>query len=96
MRTARSAAVEVALPNWLPADTWADFIAMRKSIRKPMTPAAMRLQFKALANLRDQGHDPRAVLEQSIAASWQGLFPLKGDGRDGAQASSDERFAGAR
>ncbi len=77
VRTAPSGVSEFTLPDWVPADTWADFVSMRKSMRKPMTVAAMSLQVKALAKLRADGHDPRAVLEQSIAASWQGLFPSR-------------------
>ena len=71
------------LPAWIPSETWGDFVAMRRSIRKPMTTAAMRLQVKTLDKLRADGHSPRAVLEQSIAGSWQGLFPIKADTRDG-------------
>ena len=84
-----------ALPSWVPAETWADFVAMRKAMRKGMTSAAMRLQVKALDALRGQGHDPKAVLEQSIAASWQGLFPVKGVPQGGAVLSADELFEGA-
>lgn len=68
---------QVEVPDWIPPDAWTDFCEMRKLIRKPLTPAAMRLQIKALDELRGKGHDPRAVLEQSTAASWQGLFPIK-------------------
>ena len=79
VRSAPATVAEFMLPDWVPADTWSDFVAMRKSIRKPMTAAAMKLQIKTLDKLRADGHDPRAVLEQSIAASWQGLFPVKPD-----------------
>ena len=94
-RVRSEASADVALPDWIPRETWADFVAMRKAMRKAMTPAAMRLQVKTLGDLRAQGHDPKAVLEQSIAASWQGLFPVKGAPHSGAVLSSDERFGGA-
>jgi len=94
-RVRSEASADVALPDWIPRETWADFVAMRKAMRKAMTPAAMRLQVKTLGDLRAQGHDPKAVLEQSIAASWQGLFPVKGAPHSGAVLSSDELFGGA-
>lgn len=86
------------LPAWIPNETWADFVAMRRSIRKPMTAAAMKLQVKKLETLRADGHSPRDVLEQSIAGSWQGLFPIKADTRNGGAPvlSADEVFEGAR
>jgi hypothetical protein len=98
VRTAPADVSAFTLPDWIPASTWADFVAMRRSIRKAMTPAAMRLQVKALEKLRADGHDPRAVLEQSIAASWQGLFPVKADthGSRGPVLSSDDVFEAAR
>jgi hypothetical protein len=98
IRTAPAAVIAFKLPEWVPADTWADFVSMRRSIRKPMTRAAMSLQIKALEKLRADGQDARAVLEQSIAASWQGLFPIKADhrGARGPVLSSDDVFEGAQ
>ncbi|WP_019104028.1 helix-turn-helix domain-containing protein [Chromobacterium haemolyticum] len=66
-------------PSWLPVDAWTAFVAMRKKLRKPMTDHAARLAVDKLVSLRAEGHDPRAVLEQSVFNSWQGLFPVKGD-----------------
>lgn len=66
------------LPGWLPLEAWAGYVQMRKAIKKPMTPYAMKLAAEKLAELRAEGHDPAAVLNQSTLHSWQGLFPLKG------------------
>ena len=71
----------IELPAWVPTEPWADFVEMRRAIRKPMTPKAQRLNLSELEKLRDDGHDPRAVLEQSVANSYQGLFPIKADSR---------------
>ena len=80
------------LPDWIPQDTWCDFEHMRKSMRKPMTPAASRLIVKKLEELREQGEDPQRVLEQSIQNSWVGVFPLKG--ARGTPASRPSRHSG--
>ncbi len=101
-RRVRSAVSKLAshdLPHWIPTDTWNDFVEMRKSIKKPMTDAAVRLMVKKLDELRVDGHDVRAVLEQSIASCWQGLFPIKADNRDSRSSpvlSSDDIFEAAR
>ena len=42
-----------------------------------MAEAAMKLAVTTLDELRAQGNDPRAVLEQSTLRSWRGLFPIK-------------------
>lgn len=79
-----------ALPDWVDSDTWSDFVEVRKKVRAPLTDRAASLILKSLAELRANGHDPKAVLEQSIANGWKGVFPLK------AQSSQqpDNRFAG--
>lgn len=56
---------------------WKAYVEMRRTIKKPMTDYAMGLRVKDLFKLLAQGHDPVAVLNQSIAANWQDLYPIK-------------------
>jgi hypothetical protein len=70
-------AAVAAVPDWLPGDAWQSFAEMRAKIRAPLTDKAKTLALAELGKLRDQGHDPRAVLEQSVMNGWRGLFPLK-------------------
>lgn len=67
-----------ALPEWVPSDSWRDYEEMRQRIRKPMTDAARQLAVTKLEELRVDGHSTKAVLDQSVLHSWQGLFELKG------------------
>lgn len=69
---------EGTLPDWMPTEAWSDYVAMRKSMKAPLTPKAQSLAIAKLADLARAGHDPGAVLEQSILNSWRGLFELKG------------------
>jgi len=64
-------------PDWLPAEAWSEFKRHRRAIRKPMTALAEQKSISALAELRNAGMDPTAVIEQSIANGWTGLFPVK-------------------
>lgn len=58
--------------------TWADYEAMRKKLRKPMTDRAMELALSKLEKLSNGDVDIAiAILEQSILNSWQGIFPLR-------------------
>lgn len=56
-----------------------EFIKMRKLIKKPMTPHALELALKNLDKLASDEGRQIAILEQSIANSWQGLFPLRNE-----------------
>jgi hypothetical protein len=69
----------VELPDWVPADAWEGWLAERASRGKAASENAQRLNLAKLRELRELGHDPRAVLEQSTAAGWMGLFPLRGE-----------------
>lgn len=86
-------AKKIALPEWLEPDAWADWHAYRNS-RKGWTVRAQELSLRKLSRLHDQGHDPRAVIEQSIECGWTGLFPLKEEKSNGApqKLSSIERI----
>lgn len=67
----------IKLPDWLPEDSWKEFIEFRKQIKKPMTVKAKNLAIKQLAKLRDGGNDPVEVIDQSIFHNWSGLFAVK-------------------
>ena len=65
------------LPQWLPGDTWKDFVRHRQAIKHAMNDSQAAYTLKRLAKMHEQGHDVVAVLEQSIANGWQGLFPVR-------------------
>lgn len=83
------AAETFELPDWIDAQTWADFEEMRRKIRRPITDAGRRLAVKRLMVLQSCGHNPNEVLEQSILNSWQGLWPIQ-ESRTG-QKEADAR-----
>lgn len=58
-------------------DALAAFVEMRRKIRAPMTDRAISLLFKNLDNLTRNDEEKVAILDQSIANSWRGIFPLK-------------------
>lgn len=66
---------------------WDRWVEYRKAIKKPIKPVSEELAQKALAKF---GSDQVAVVEQSIANSWQGLFPVKGE-----KQRTQDPFAGA-
>jgi DNA-binding transcriptional MocR family regulator len=65
------------LPSWIPAEAWAAWLEMRKAKKKAPTDRAKAMVVKTLDQLRSEGHDPEAVLDQSTRNSWTDVFPLK-------------------
>lgn len=59
---------------------FADYVEMRKQIKKPLTERAIELAQKKLEELSKGDNDVSIlILEQSVMNCWQGLFPLKED-----------------
>ena len=80
--------VPVSVPG-LNEEVWYRWVAYRKSIGKPLRPVSF---LSAAVDLAKHGANQAAVVEQSVAQGWQGLFPLKGDGKP----TKDPRFSAAR
>lgn len=70
---------EWILPEWVPETEWKDFVQMRQRIKAPLTRPAQALTVRNLVKLKDQGHDPADVLNQSTQMGWRGVFPIKGE-----------------
>lgn len=77
------------LPAWLHdcEEAWNGWVEMRRKIKKPLTERAQRMAIRKLEELKQEGHDPRSVLEQSEFRCWAGLFPAYGE-----KASSRPEF----
>ncbi|MDE2022403.1 MAG: YdaU family protein [Patescibacteria group bacterium] len=65
--------------------------AWRRHRGRKLTPDAVRLQTRQLAEFAAAGDDPNAVIEQSIRQTWAGLFPLKPGTGPPAKQSMRER-----
>lgn len=75
----REKATEVAfvVPDWIPKETWDEFLEMRKRIKKPPTNYAKKLLVAKLDKFRSVGQDVKQVLEKSITSGWQDVFEIK-------------------
>ena len=83
----------VPLPSWIPAEQWDAWLEVRKKKRAPNTSHALRLAVKELEKLRSAGHDPKAVLEQSILRGWQSVYEIKANGSQSRQSALESRNA---
>lgn len=66
-----------------------EFKKMRKLIKKPMTEMAVNLIVAKLNKLTANESEQILILNQSIANSWQGVFPLKEDKNGGARQNTE-------
>lgn len=62
---------KLAKPSNVSDEVWLDWVTFRKEIRKPLTETTCKQLAKKLANCSDAD----AVLCNSIANGWQGIFP---------------------
>ena len=62
------------IPETLNQEAWQRYADYRKAIKKQYKPASLEAAMKKLAAY---GKDQAAVVEQTIAAGWTGLFDLK-------------------
>lgn len=70
----------------LDLDSWTRWCEYRKSIGKPLKPASAEEAAKALAAF---GSQQSAVVAQSIANGWQGLFAIKNAPRGTSQQDAN-------
>jgi len=87
---------EIILPDWISETDWNDFSDMRKKIKKPMTDRAAMLIIGKLAKFRMQGHDPIAILQQSIVSGWQDVYEPKQQTQYQRQGQSNQPLSRAQ
>ncbi|MEN4918179.1 YdaU family protein [Achromobacter spanius] len=83
----------IELPDWLDREDWASWVADRKVRRKPVTQEGARRQLQQLAAYLAEGHQPGAVIANSIAGGYQGLFPPRAPARASQAPSRAKRLA---
>lgn len=63
--------------NPLLNQTIIEFVAFRKSIKKPMSDHAVKLMIGKLNKMSSDVNEQIEIINQSILNGWQGIFPLK-------------------
>lgn len=70
--------LSIPVPEWLDASAWSEWVAYRKQSGKAIkTELTVTKAFSLLKQCLDEGHDPVAVINASIANGYQGLFKPK-------------------
>lgn len=79
-RARATSGMGITYPIGLDAPAWQRWLDYRKASGKALKPASLQAAVDELAKF---GADQSAVVQQSIAHGWQGLFPLKTSGAGG-------------
>lgn len=86
----------VQIPDWIPAEAWNGWMEMRRQIKAMPTPRAMQLTITDLERLREQGHDPGAVLDQSTQHQWKAVYAIKDKQNGHAKSNKLDALRGPR
>ncbi|TDG25674.1 hypothetical protein EYW47_05780 [Paraburkholderia silviterrae] len=67
------------LPDWLPAEAWADWCEHREAKAKdaPWTLAAAKVSIKRIKKLLDAGQSVETTIDEAVLRGWTGLFPVR-------------------
>lgn len=62
------------LPGWMPETLWAEFVAYRKEIGKPVTVTVASRMLAKIERLQAEGHCPTKLIEKSILNRWTDVY----------------------
>ena len=83
---------EVIFPEWLPKNTFQEYITLRKSVKHPLPQESYPRFFKKLKKLADTSNStPEEILDQSITNGWYGIFAIKKEGNNGSGNATFKR-----
>jgi hypothetical protein len=74
-------AVSIQVPEWVPAEPWLAFVAMRVGMERDSkgkiqwSEAAAKGVIAKIDRLRGEGHDPAKLLEKAVVSSWRTVVP---------------------
>ena len=79
------------LPEYIPKETWAAYMAVRVKKRAAKTTYALTLIIKELEKInKDYGQAPLEVLNKSIKNGWTDVYPLKEPMNNGQSRNEPE------
>jgi hypothetical protein len=65
-----------ALPSYIDPEAWEEYEAMRRRIKKPMTPRVIRQKLALLQKFKDAGHDVNAVIDAATDGHWLSFYEV--------------------
>lgn len=81
----------LALPDYIPAASWAAWVKHRREIKHSLTPSTAEAQIKKLTRMHTAGHLASDMIQLAIESGWQGLFEPKGAPRAAGMTSAASR-----
>ena len=82
------------LPEWLPEETWNEWIEYRRKVKKkPASEVSQRMTIKKLTRYMEQGYCPVKLIEQAMEFEWQGIHPHEECKREENRGASEKLSA---
>lgn len=63
-----------ALPAWIDAELWAEYVTQRRKDKKAMSPRSERDRLARLYELHAAGHDPNTSLADALNGHWLDFY----------------------
>lgn len=85
---------EPSIQNLVPNDLWEDFLEVRIKHKNPAnnSPIAIKRLISQLQKLKDEGHDPTEVVNNSILHNWKSVYPIKNKSSPSSSVDNREHF----
>ena len=80
-KTKTAAQAPFVLPDWIPSDSWAAFMEVRKGKKAKNSDFALALILKTLNQIRLSGGDAIEAMNNSIRSGWSDVYPPKTFGK---------------
>lgn len=90
-KAGKSKVAATPLPEWIDPERWQAWMQIRPA--KARTAAAQKAAIEKLTGFRSAGYDPNAIIAESLANGWQGIFAPKGNGTPGMSLGEKNRAA---
>ena len=64
----------IALPPWVDAELWSEYVAQRKKDKKEMSPRSEKERLARLDRIRAAGHDPNQSILDALNGHWLDFY----------------------
>jgi biotin operon repressor len=81
INTASLSALDLSFVDPALIKSFMEFVEHRKTIKRPLSKTSAKKSYDLLMKMSDDTNEQIAIIDQSIANGWQGLFDLKNNVR---------------
>lgn len=83
------------LPAYIDREAWEEYEAMRKRIKKPLTPRMIRQKLARLQEFKEAGYDVTSIIDEATNGYWLDFYQPKDkpiERKAGSQAEETKQW----